>query len=1062
MAISLDLTQFKSAGVYTLEYDNTIANAPVNAAALRLLVGFNKKGPFNRPVFLSSEEDIKNIFGDIDTKLERKGCFFNRFAQTMVPTSPIFALNLLSTDDSYDGPDQVNYAALSLDSGTPNPAVLSNNITKYGETDYNVSDSCIYADGSIFQLAYNGKMTPYVGNAPYSSFYDRTHFWVPSEDNVISIAAKGLNDNKETTIFNAANFLNIANVGTEELSVLIFKPENISGYDIPAEKWYGSKSTIPYGFIRPDDYMSDYFIQLVIVKGNWSNAASLSTNTTWSKYFTSKGIRKSMINSFLTTAGISVLGSYIGSIIPDFEDMSGNNQNIVTKVNQHTEITGILISFNKDAAQGLSYSEEHKLWYQDIDQDGNFETNQSEAKAPYLIDLVGHDFHNGYKVNDSSRYGFNFMSYNYDSNNTEEIINDINFASYVDNNVKNTFIVANSIAAAKLKVGDFVINNYEDPSSALIPGITRIVNKTASNVVLSTADRTAIDADPNITLYKVKDASFVYKNVVHPYNGYVIVNQALKKEFFWVYNTIEDISVSLNNSIDISTAANTTYPVNLLQDTSVPLMFTNGNTEYDITLFFDADESNNIKIDYGTDNNEGIISSLTANVKFSVTIDSSVVSNLYVIDNNNQTYLADGISSYNIDILNKTFDGSLYTDVSGNTIANDASYRVTEVLSNITGSIDIGGVIQKQLPISDDKISGSLKFIPLKGLSIEKRHMPGFDASGNVDAEAGVEKIYSLLMNDKGIFRGLTNPNMVDFRYIIDSMGYGLGSMLGGKVYLSQLASKRKSCTVLLNAPSKRQFAASANPYFCDTFNEGLEIKPAFDTKYLKTGGNEELYHTKTFTLPDLENGASYTATFWPWLTYTVNGKTFNVPPAADVANVFIRKYTGGDPYMICANTNGILSNTNITGVEYSADTSDRDVLEPLGINTIIQDDNDIMIFGNQTAYQEVLSDLNKLHVRENLNTLELNCKDVLKRFVFLYNNATTRGEIITKLTPIFSAMVTSGAIDSYSLKCDSDNNTSDIIAEDYGVVDAEVIFNHGMEKIVTKITITKSSITIS
>ena len=48
--------------------------------------------------------------------------------------------------------------------------------------------------------------------------------------------------------------------------------------------------------------MSDYFIQIVIVKGNWSNAKSNSTNTTWSKYFTDKGIKKSMINTFLTSS----------------------------------------------------------------------------------------------------------------------------------------------------------------------------------------------------------------------------------------------------------------------------------------------------------------------------------------------------------------------------------------------------------------------------------------------------------------------------------------------------------------------------------------------------------------------------------------------------------------------------------------------------------------------------------------------------------------------------------------------------------------------------------------
>lgn len=39
----------------------------------------------------------------------------------MLRNGPVLALNLLKVDDSIEGPDQVNYAALSLDAGAPNP-----------------------------------------------------------------------------------------------------------------------------------------------------------------------------------------------------------------------------------------------------------------------------------------------------------------------------------------------------------------------------------------------------------------------------------------------------------------------------------------------------------------------------------------------------------------------------------------------------------------------------------------------------------------------------------------------------------------------------------------------------------------------------------------------------------------------------------------------------------------------------------------------------------------------------------------------------------------------------
>jgi hypothetical protein len=352
-----------------------------------------------------------------------------------------------------------------------------------------------------------------------------------------------------------------------------------------------------------------------------------------------------------------------------------------------------------------------------------------------------------------------------------------------------------------------------------------------------------------------------------------------------------------------------------------------------------------------------------------------------------------------------------------------------------------------QHKISDAVISGSLKFIPLKGLKISKRHLPGYDADGNVGAEAGVEKIYSVLKTES-MLRGLCNEQMIGFRYIVDSMSYGIDGMLGGKVYLSQAAQRRGKCTAILNAPSKREFSKSTNPYFCDTFVNGVDIKPAFNTDYVPKGGNDKLIASKKFSLPDQDNGATYTACFFPNLVYTVGGKSFNVPPAADVCNTLMRKFTGGDPWVICANNNGIISNPYVSGVEYMLDIEDRAALEPFGINPIITRNGVPMIYGNQTTYQRVKSDLNKLSIRENQNTLEIQCQAILDNYVFLYNNPQTRADIVQMLTPPLEAARISGAIDSYNIQCDEKNNTEDIITNDLGVVEVEVIHNHGMEKI--------------
>ena len=97
--LSLDLNTFKSAGVYTIEIDNS-ERITVNTQSLRLVPGFSAVGPFNVRVFIRSTNERQQYFGDIDTKLERKGSFFHRSIDTCLLSSPVFAINLLQLTDS--------------------------------------------------------------------------------------------------------------------------------------------------------------------------------------------------------------------------------------------------------------------------------------------------------------------------------------------------------------------------------------------------------------------------------------------------------------------------------------------------------------------------------------------------------------------------------------------------------------------------------------------------------------------------------------------------------------------------------------------------------------------------------------------------------------------------------------------------------------------------------------------------------------------------------------------------------------------------------------------------
>ena len=68
--LTLDLSVFKSSGVYTLEFDAS-ESIIVNPQTVRLVVGFSNKGPFNTPVYLQDSQTAIKVFGDIDKSLEK-------------------------------------------------------------------------------------------------------------------------------------------------------------------------------------------------------------------------------------------------------------------------------------------------------------------------------------------------------------------------------------------------------------------------------------------------------------------------------------------------------------------------------------------------------------------------------------------------------------------------------------------------------------------------------------------------------------------------------------------------------------------------------------------------------------------------------------------------------------------------------------------------------------------------------------------------------------------------------------------------------------------------------
>jgi hypothetical protein len=299
--ITLDLNRFKASGIYTIEFDAS-ERVVVSTQTIRLVVGFSRVGPFNAPTFLRDIRQSRKIFGTIDSVLEARGSFFHRALETCLGTGPVFALNLLALNNVpvNEGGDAVDYRSFAL-----------------------------AADEN------NGNIT----RALYASFYNKERFWFPDVDYLQATV-----DSKPA---NRGRLFNVVNLGQQVTSVIIRKSVNATQYNITAEDYYDADEIPDYVYAK--DYMSDYFVDVYVVKGDWTNHSLLAQDPTYSKYFDLRGLKADKLDAFLSMDGITMLGAFTGCIIPNFLDNNGSNQSIDVIVNANVAVSGLFLNINEDA-----------------------------------------------------------------------------------------------------------------------------------------------------------------------------------------------------------------------------------------------------------------------------------------------------------------------------------------------------------------------------------------------------------------------------------------------------------------------------------------------------------------------------------------------------------------------------------------------------------------------------------------------------------------------------------------------------------------------------------------
>ena len=338
MAGQINLSDLTASGIYTFEIDGSIV-IPTQTVIGRLAIGSSRKGLINALSYLTDPTTATAVYGTVDKWLENRGSYFHRFINVMLNEGPVYALNVVPID-------------ILDDNSTPGYMNLDRAYIKTFNTE---------------AAAYNDPEK----DTPIKNLYNRQGFWTATPTQ--------LNNVKNTILADPLDFkvLSFANMSKKEVTVIVQKAV-ISGYDLTVSEWYGllNNPDIPT-YLDQDDMISDFFVDVTIVEGDWTNYAKLATDSKYYKYFNNAGFIGSMLGQFLSLSNINVIVKAQGCLIQEFEDRAGNVIAIDQVVNSLYANTEILCAIDASRLEAMDLTQP---------------AFESADDTTYRLDIIGQGF----------------------------------------------------------------------------------------------------------------------------------------------------------------------------------------------------------------------------------------------------------------------------------------------------------------------------------------------------------------------------------------------------------------------------------------------------------------------------------------------------------------------------------------------------------------------------------------------------------------------------------------------------------------------------------------------
>ena len=333
----------------------------------------------------------------------------------------------------------------------------------------------------------------------------------------------------------------------------------------------------------------------------------------------------------------------------------------------------------------------------------------------------------------------------------------------------------------------------------------------------------------------------------------------------------------------------------------------------------------------------------------------------------------DGSSNYYKSVINQNSD---YIWVL-NDICEDWGKTFNEVLKeNENGSLELVAADASKWDLSQDSVFGTTQFNGEINESLSK----GSDGLAATNADI-------LLSFDK-----FKDDELVDVSFLLCADG--------GKVVadgLLEIAYSRKDCIVVVS------------PDYSDVKDDNpLDAIKTFRYN-LNLGG-----------LKDLKSSYVVMDDNWKYQFDKYNNVNRWVPCNGDTAGLMAET---DNEKAVWASPGG-RSLQNVIKLAWKSNKSDRDVLYPLGVNSITTFPGEgALLFGDKTLLQRP-SAFDRINVRRLFIYLRKIISRTSRSFLFEQNTEYTRTSFINIVEPILEEIKTRGGITDFRVVCDSSNNT--------------------------------------